>query len=1611
VSQASAQPTRHPRRFSALLTSAVLVAALVPASAIPVTAEPEPAPASAGSFMYFKHPASPVCTLSALNVSAGPFFKRSDCGFATFAIAPATSTAQVRVDFIGPDGTVFHNQNGTFRTSDSLWQILIRPTASWPAGSIEARVTVDGEPAGSSSFGHNMLGATLAVDPDGEPYAPGDDLPVTGNVHELDNMTNLAGPSRTGVPASFSLAVVTPSGDVRAAGGPFTADAEGDFSATVDGSLTADLTPSSTGLEIVAAIAVVDASRTNPSTGAWAAEEAGRQAVTLLAAADALQLEASFVSSTGWVKPGDTYPFRVFVTNPTGEDATGVTVTLSAPPSATFVDATSLTDGQSAATTPTSITWEVGTLPAATEAGPMSATLVVTARAATLGEDDEVVWKDLSTAASLTYDGHAAAIGASTHGPKVIPPAGGFETARYGDKPFPIVPVEYLDLERQSNADFDNDSEKLDTVVNDPAFVGSTFNLYQEMSFGQLFPEGTVPSAAIASADFSSYEPGFDFTTPAATDATCRGVTLESAPDTIGSPLFDARIQDGWYQLPGNTEYYGGDFPAFTANLTGGIDSACGPLGKAVFDAAQIADPEIDYNGFDSDKDGVVDFFMLVFVGCGGNGPSQLQVNCEYFGSTPPYDNIWPHSSSLEGQYKDAATGLRGYISDDQLRNLTEVPQCWTSELRRQFDDCAATGGTGLDGLPVYVRVGPYNVNPETVFQSASVISHEYGHHLGLPDFYDASGEVYGDLNLMAADYSQHMTIFSKQELGWVVPDFLQPGQTLNVNDWNEIKADTGVIHWQTPNGTSYTLSAAGGDQNIHNGQAYGLKLPGRQLIDPEKVATQASATHVWHSGRGNDFGCSPTRGHNLDLYLPELSSMAPGTNVTLQFKSSWDIEWDWDFGFVLTTPDGETYTSQPSIPGYTTDNAFNPNRIECQADLNNGLTGTSGAYQQGPAVVTVARVPGANDYSHGSPFLLDSYDVSELAGQPNPVVRFSYFTDGAFDRPGWFIDDIEVRAGGEVIYSSDFETDDEADRLFPGGCRADGGRVTATCTDGWSRIAADEEAPLDHAYYLELRDQSGFDFDGHNQSERGDTSWLPGLFVEYTDEAHGYGNNGTPPPPAQHYIDSQPIPGSDCVSEQNGNCADVSFTSTAGDDRFSDSKTADQPEGFINSFENPDSTYGDDLWHFDYGCLTLDVTTMLGEDIGPEDPATGNLSADATITAGEVDEDHVGCAPFAYGRTGDGVPNQAPTAVAQARPTEAATGEPITFDGSGSTDDRQAPEQLTYSWDFADGTPEGEGQVVHHAFATAGTYEVTLTVTDADGATDTATVKVTITGRPNLQVTAIQTVQNTGAGGNGNAPREGDKVVIRGTVANMGDADAPASTTAFELDGSALAGSPVATSAIPAGEQVTVELDWDTRGVKGAHTIRVTADADGDVGESSEADNSATLEVTVKGNKVTNGDFEQANAEGTGPEAWSGSSEGAGTTSWSEEGGTAGSHGAAASGNGGNATLLGVPTWTSDPIDVAPGEALSLRVTVSTEGVSSAPAVGLAYLGAAGELLSTVRLIDVPIDTAGFTTLERAVTLPPGVAQVRVVLFGFSPTDPRTAGMVVFDDIGLFEE
>ena len=1501
-------------------------------------------------------------------------FSRGDCGFGRVTLSPAAAKT-VRFDFIDSTGTVVDTWTDV-ASAAGVAQYYVFPDQNWATGEITIRASVASPDTGTSEqrFTLNPLEVTIL---DGTAVEPGQTVTANGTVTELDSTTCCLD-NRKPVPANLSATLHAPDGSQLAGPVSLTANEEGQFTVEFPGSATAGMTAGpETDFELELGVRVKatytdstpfvsgdtrDVPNLAKTSGAWSGEGAGP--VTLRTPSQALLIENSFVSSTGWVKPGWTYPFRVLVKNFTDTAATNAQVTIPAPDGASFLQVKPLAGAGSASISGDTISWTIPSVGAGN-----TATLVVEARADTLAQDPRIVWKDISSTASLTYDGQPTAVTAQSRGPKVIPPKGGYETARYGDKPFPMVPVDYTDRKHEQR----HSGEALARKVNSPNVEGSTYNLYQEMSFGQLHPFGDVPSAGIATAGWD-YPGGFTFSERDVTKPTCRGVSYQNVQELRGSPLYPERIKDGWYQLPGDTEYYGGDFPVFTAT-TIGIDSACGDTSKSVYDAAVIADPEIDYNKFDSDKDGVVDFFMMVFVGEGGNGASQLGGG---------YDNIWPHSSSLEFTYEDDATGLAGYISDDQLTDLEGTPQCWTGNDHSEFDDCAANGGTGLNSLPTYVRVGPYNVNPETAIDQASVISHEYGHHLGLPDFYSGYG-AYNDWNLMASDYSQHMTIFSKQEMGWVVPRFVQPGEQVAVNDWEEIKNDTGEIQWKTPDGTPYTLSATNGDQNVHNGQAYALKLPRRLQIDPEKVATQASAPYVWHSGRGNDFGCQPKAGHNLDIVLPELENVPEGTPIKLSFKSSWDIEWDFDYGFTLVSTDGGTsYTSLPSAKGYTTAKATNPNGIACLNNNDNGLTGTSGAAAAGPAQVAADRATAA--YT-SSPFIDDEYDLSAYAGQAGVVLRFSYFTDPGLDRPGWFIDDLKVTAGDQTLYSSDFSEEDDL-RLFPGGCN-DGRKVAAKCTDGWTRIKADEPSALDHGYYLELRDRSGFDFEGRGQADRGLIGWSPGVLVEYTDESRGYGNNGGASPPRQHYLDSQPQPDYDCGMQDvqdhpepdvltPARCQDAAFTAAAGDSHFDD-------VNWIDNFW--DESSDDGLWHFDYNCLSLDVTAMSG-DTGNSVALPSDLSANATIKASE------GCSAYDYALAE--VENVAPTVEADAKPSTVGVGHPVAFSGI-ATDDR--PGDLTYAWNFGDGTT-GSGQSVQHTYSASGVYTATLTVTDADGASGTDTVTVTVRGA-DLRITGMTASNNTA--------KQGDKVTLTATVHNAGMGNAGASQTEFmQVQGSTVIGL-VATPALAAGQSAQVSVQWTTNNVKGEQQLRATADRAGAVAEENEANNSGTLTVNIKGNKVQNGSFEAQNDAGTAPANWSSQSTGAGTASASPSGGTEGSQGASMQGNGRSAAVFGAPTWTSDPVAVTPGEALEFTASVSSVGVSSPASAGLAYLGAAGQVLDTVKLATAPLTSTGFATLAKTVQIPIGVTQVRVVLTGFAPTDFATRGTVTFDNVGLF--
>jgi len=85
--------------------------------------------------------------------------------------------------------------------------------------------------------------------------------------------------------------------------------------------------------------------------------------------------------------------------------------------------------------------------------------------------------------------------------------------------------------------------------------------------------------------------------------------------------------------------------------------------------------------------------------------------------------------------------------------------------------------------------------------------------------------------------------------------------------------------------------------------------------------------------------------------------------------------------------------------------------------------------------------------------------------------------------------------------------------------------------------------------------------------------------------------------------------------------------------------------------------------------------------------------------------------------------PNQPPQPAIKASNATPQVGEDVNFDASGTS----AGSPITgYDWDFGDGNT-GSGQLTTHAYGAAGTYQVTLTVTDQNGLSSSATTQIDV--------------------------------------------------------------------------------------------------------------------------------------------------------------------------------------------------------------------------------------------------------------------------------------------
>jgi len=156
-----------------------------------------------------------------------------------------------------------------------------------------------------------------------------------------------------------------------------------------------------------------------------------------------------------------------------------------------------------------------------------------------------------------------------------------------------------------------------------------------------------------------------------------------------------------------------------------------------------------------------------------------------------------------------------------------------------------------------------------------------------------------------------------------------------------------------------------------------------------------------------------------------------------------------------------------------------------------------------------------------------------------------------------------------------------------------------------------------------------------------------------------------------------------------------------------------------LNATESTDSDGSIESYEWDvYGNGTTDAT---GQSVEYSYDSAGSYDATVTVTDDDGATDSATVTV-----TVEDASNSAPTADATANPSTVTVGQTVTLDASNSTDSDGAIER--YEWDVDnDSEAEATGVTTDYSYDSAGTHDMTLIVTDDDGAANSATVSVTV--------------------------------------------------------------------------------------------------------------------------------------------------------------------------------------------------------------------------------------------------------------------------------------------
>ena len=418
-----------------------------------------------------------------------------------------------------------------------------------------------------------------------------------------------------------------------------------------------------------------------------------------------------------------------------------------------------------------------------------------------------------------------------------------------------------------------------------------------------------------------------------------RGYTVKNHYREMSKGAYDITGQvAGWVQVPHSEAWYGASVCGQPPQDNSGHPDNARQVTQLVADAVDAlaaAQPDFPWADYDIEDqgdvdgdgnlfepDGVIDHFVIIHAGADKADDGGVQ---------GPYA-IWSHAGNV-----------------DPTTNGYSVP------------------GAG-------VKVNNYIMQAEDA--GVGVVSHEFGHDLGLPDLYDTSGAAESDVDfwdLMSSGshtgplfqtIPTHMGLWDKYVLGWVDPETFGVGSSSR-----DVKVGQTS---RTPKGTEDGVR---------------VNLPQKSVT----LGTAHSGENMWYSNNDQSWA---------DLKLSRTLDVPAGADVRFWLWDDYTIEELWDDGFIEVSTDRGSTWSQLEVrdeAGNLVSTDEDPNgRLRDYGGLENRLTGTTGG-----------------QWRH------DYVDLTPYAGTTIGL-RLRYATDAAFEEPGWFADDFEVTADGTSVFSDD---------------------------------------------------------------------------------------------------------------------------------------------------------------------------------------------------------------------------------------------------------------------------------------------------------------------------------------------------------------------------------------------------------------------------------------------------------------------------------------------------------------------------------------------------------------------------------------------------------------